>query len=175
MVVTNISTIGNKTLYAKFTEITYNITYQADGGVHSNPTTFNITDLNVTLTEASKTGYAFNGWYDNAAFTGDAVTEITSIGDKALWAKLTLITGVSEIEKGFGRIYPNPTSGIVKIEFSCNNIQKLVVSDLTGKQLILKTNLQPNETVDLSGFINGVYLITIQTNKNVFTSKIVKE
>jgi len=153
----------------------YNITYNADGGTHSNPATFTVSDLPLTLTAAGKTGYTFDGWFDNAGFTGSAITQISTAGDITLWAKFTIIVGVSEITKDFGKIFPNPTSGIVNIESMYINIQKLVISDLSGKQLIIKTDLQKTETIDLSGFSNGVYLITIRTDKELITRKIVKE
>ncbi len=49
------------------------------------------------------------------------------------------------------------------------------ITDITGKVLIEKSNLQQNEELDLSGFANGIYIILIQTEDNVFTSKIIKE
>ena len=83
--------------------------------------------------------------------------------------------GISEL-KNFGiSIYPNPTNGVVNFEFVKNNIQKIVISDITGKTLIKKTNIQQNETIDLSSFESGIYIIKIQTDKEIFTTKIVKK
>ncbi|MEA2043298.1 MAG: T9SS type A sorting domain-containing protein [Bacteroidota bacterium] len=72
-------------------------------------------------------------------------------------------------------IYPNPTSGILNFEFANTNIQKLTISDITGKQIIEKENIQQNETIDLSSFVNGIYIIKTQTDKEILTTKIVKE
>ncbi|MCD4794325.1 MAG: T9SS type A sorting domain-containing protein [Bacteroidales bacterium] len=55
------------------------------------------------------------------------------------------------------------------------NIQKLIISDITGKQLFEKITIKQNETIDLSNFENGIYIISIQTDKEIFTTKIVKE
>ena len=43
----------------------------------------------MTLQAPTKTGYTFGGWYDNAGFTGSAVTSIstTDIGDMTFYAK----------------------------------------------------------------------------------------
>lgn len=57
-------------------------------------------------------------------------------------------------------IYPNPTNGIVNLEFADNNIQKLIISDITGKTIIEKINIQQNETIDLSSFESGIYIIS---------------
>ncbi len=72
-------------------------------------------------------------------------------------------------------IFPNPTSGILHLEFAGNNIQKIVISDIAGKQLIEKSEIQQNETIDLSGFESGMYILSIQTDKEMFSTKIVKE
>ena len=40
---------------------------------------------------------------------------------------------------------------------------------------IVKTEIQPNETINLSQLEDGVYIISIQTDNGIFTTKIVKE
>lgn len=76
-------------------------------------------------------------------------------------------------QKGIS-IYPNPTNGELNFEFTNNDIQKLTISDITGKRIIEKSEIQKNETIDLYGFESGIYIICIQTNKEKFTTKIVK-
>ena len=89
--------MGNKTLYAKFTSNSYTITYVLDGGTNdtTNPTGYTY-GIGVTLADASKTGYNFDGWYSDAAFT-TRVTEIsaTDMGNKTLYAKFTLNASTS--------------------------------------------------------------------------------
>ena len=84
---------GDLTLYAKFTKIlqTFNVTYEADGGEHSNPATYT-EGTAVALEDASKEGYTFDGWYTDSAFENE-VTEIsaTQTGDLTLYAKFTEI------------------------------------------------------------------------------------
>ena len=72
-------------------------------------------------------------------------------------------------------IYPNPTNGIINIEFADNNIQQIIISDITGKTIAEKNNIQQNKTIDLSNFESGIYIIKIQTDNEIFTTKIVKE
>jgi hypothetical protein len=72
-------------------------------------------------------------------------------------------------------IFPNPTSGMLHLEFAGNNIQKIVMSDLLGKLLIEKSEIQQNEIIDLSAFESGMYILSIQTDKEMFSTKIVKE
>ena len=72
-------------------------------------------------------------------------------------------------------IYPNPTNGILNFDFTDNNVQQIKISDLTGKTIIEKTEINQNEMIDLSSFESGIYIIKIQTDNEIFTTKIVKE
>ena len=71
--------------------ITYTITYDLAGGTVAtdNPATYTILSDAITLNNPTKDGYTFAGWFDNAEFTGSAVTTITagSTGNKTFWAK----------------------------------------------------------------------------------------
>lgn len=62
-----------------------------------------------------------------------------------------------------------------QIEFGNNKVDKIKISDFNGNTIIEKTEIQQIETIDLSQFKNGIYTISIQTDKEIFTSKIVKE
>lgn len=81
-------------LYAKWSLITYDISYNLDGGVNgSNRETYTIETETFFLSEPTKEGYTFNGWYDNSEFTGNALTQIPigTSGDITLYAKWTVI------------------------------------------------------------------------------------
>ena len=79
-------------LYAKWTPIQYDITYNLYGGTNhaSNPAKYTIETSAITLQAPTKTGYTFGGWYKEDAFT-NPVTQITtgSIGEIILYAKWT--------------------------------------------------------------------------------------
>ena len=83
------SATGTQTFYAKWTAIGYTITYM-DGSTTLDlaPDSYTIEDA-VTLPAATKDGKDFIGWYDNAGFTGDAVSEIAlgTTGNKTFYAK----------------------------------------------------------------------------------------
>jgi len=84
-------------------------------------------------------------------------------------------TRMSDLSNSGISIYPNPTNGMFQIEFGNNKIEKIKISDLSGNTIIEKTEIRRNETIDLSQFKNGIYTISIQTDIEIFTSKIVKE
>ena len=92
-VVTGIAlgSIEDKTFYAKWTATVYTITYM-DGNTPIEglvPTSYTIEAAATLPATAEKSGYGFYGWFDNAATTGDEVTEIPAgtTGDKTFYAK----------------------------------------------------------------------------------------
>ena len=84
---------GNKTVYAKWTPVVYDIIYELDGGANdeNNPTTYTVETPTIEFAAPSKTGYTFNGWYAEKDFSGDNVTELpqSSYGNVTLYAKWT--------------------------------------------------------------------------------------
>ena len=70
--------------------IDYTITYKLNEGTNdaANPATYTVETETITLADASRDGYIFDGWYSDAEFTNE-VTEITvgSTGNKELYAK----------------------------------------------------------------------------------------
>ena len=80
----------DKKLYALFTLDTYNITYVLDGGTNNsnNPSTYTYEDSDITLGDATKTGYTFKGWTGNGTTTPtkNLVLPHNSTGDKTFTA-----------------------------------------------------------------------------------------
>lgn len=78
---------GNKTFSAKWTAIVYTITYKnAEGADNLPPSTYTVEDK-VTLTQASKTGYTFYGWYKTEDFKEIGSIPDGSTGNKTFYAK----------------------------------------------------------------------------------------
>ena len=80
----------DKKLYALYTLDTYNITYVLDGGTNNsnNPSTYTYEDSDITLGDATKTGYTFKGWTGNGTTTPtkNLVLPHNSTGDKTFTA-----------------------------------------------------------------------------------------
>ena len=78
----------NVTYTANWTANTYTIIYNLDGGknAESNPTNYTVETDTITLANATRTSYAFLGWYDE---NGNKITEIVkgSMGTVSLHAK----------------------------------------------------------------------------------------
>ncbi|QEN05556.1 hypothetical protein EW093_12795 [Thiospirochaeta perfilievii] len=93
-VVTSIAqgSTGNKVFYAKFTPITYSITYNLNDGTNAaNPATYTVETDTITLLNPTKTNYTFNGWYTTDDFSDSVVTSIAqgSTGNKVFYAKFS--------------------------------------------------------------------------------------
>ena len=71
------------------------------------------------------------------------------------------------------KFYPNPTTGVINIVAN-KEIEKLFISDLSGKVLQIITNIEPDEPVqaDLSGYASGIYLIRYPIGKQWISGKI---
>ncbi len=72
-------------------------------------------------------------------------------------------------------IYPNPTNGLLSFDFSDLKVENLTISDITGKIIFVMTNPNQNEIIDLSNCAGGVYFVSVKTNDQVLTTKLVKE
>ena len=90
----------------------YNVTLNANGGMVESPLKYYEATVGAVLPSASKTGYTFAGWYENADFSGEAVTEISASesGDKTFYAKWTANTYSVTLNAGDGVVDGELTS-----------------------------------------------------------------
>ncbi|MEE1084087.1 MAG: T9SS type A sorting domain-containing protein, partial [Paludibacteraceae bacterium] len=95
--------------------------------------------------------------YDDEEFIIDP--EITDLDDA--------VSNANGIE-----IYPNPTDGMLYIR-SNNTINKVIVTDLTGK-VIMDVNGDSDEVeLDLSSNAQGMYLLNVVTENDFYVEKVV--
>jgi len=156
------------------TDITFNIvaegtnlTYQwrknelnlSNGGNINGATTSELLITSVTAYDI--------GTYD-CKVTGDCGSTISND------ALLSIITGVKTLSDNEFSIFPNPTVGIINFKFATNTIKRIIISNLTGKTILEKTEIKQNEIIDLSNFKSGIYIISIQTEKEILKTKIIK-
>ena len=83
---------GHKEFWAKWIPVTYSITYNLDGGTLPAGSWGSYAfGTGLTLPIPTKTGFTFADWYDNSAFSGTAVTAITTTdaGAKTFYALWT--------------------------------------------------------------------------------------
>ena len=68
----------NITLYAEWESTRYNIVYVLNGGINSedNPLSYTADDEEIELSDPTREGYIFIGWYDNEYCIGESITAI---------------------------------------------------------------------------------------------------
>ena len=84
-------------------------------------------------------------------------------------------TRVQNLKSNTVSVYPNPTTGITKLNFADLNVLRIKISSLTGKTIIEKTGIQKSTTIDLSTYTNGIYIVSILTDNKTLVKKIVKK
>jgi len=83
-------------------------------------------------------------------------------------------TGIEDVQSGSFTVFPNPTTGRVHFNFN-DDIESITVSCPTGKVLIFLKDISRTGSLDLSDFKTGLYFVTGQTGKSVYTVKVFKE
>lgn len=110
--ISNVEDINNKKIYAKWNIITYNITYNLNGGtISGQPTSYNVED-NIALPIPSKRGYSFAGWSgtDIDGLSKNIVISKGSIGDRSYTANWHLDTYSISYDLDGGSISNQPNS-----------------------------------------------------------------
>lgn len=132
-----------------------------------------------------------NQWYKNGVLIPSATNQdYTPIADDTYYVVVTSVdncasiasntinvmtTGMENISTSNIEVYPNPTAGIVNINFANKNVELINVNDLAGRIIFETKNASEMKTINLSKYENGIYFIKIKTDKETSTIKIVKE
>jgi len=70
-------------------------------------------------------------------------------------------------------IFPNPTTGILSLEFETEINGQLFLTDFTGKT-VLTQELKQKNLLNLEDLANGVYLLKVKTSNGVWIERVVK-
>jgi hypothetical protein len=87
-------------------------------------------------------------------------------------------TAIDPDEVLAARVYPNPSSGLVEVEMPGIRGAEMEfrLYDALGRSTLLhKGPVQPTYTLDLSTYASGVYQLVVQTEKQVFRTKVLRE
>ena len=81
-------------------------------------------------------------------------------------------TDVEEINETAAMIYPNPTQNELYIE--CEGMKMLTLMTLGG-QIIDEISVDnDNFTIDMEGYVSGVYFLRITTDESTFVNKVIR-
>jgi ELWxxDGT repeat protein len=105
--------------------------------------------------------------YDNRVF----FSETNSASGQELWSFDPLATGIAElIEDKNMIVYPNPTSGMIKIISNASKEAVYEIFDILGNVILKQQDLHE---ADLSSYAKGMYFIRITDNGDSYTKRIV--
>ncbi len=85
--------------------------------------------------------------------------------------------GVEEYEKSFdGKIYPNPSNGILNVELEIlNDDTKIQITNTLGKTVLNESIHIQHSTFNIQHFPAGIYFAHIETKKGTSITKLIKE
>ena len=84
--------------------------------------------------------------------------------------------GIDDIPGLSMSIYPNPSNGLFNYTFSnMPGAVNLTVTDVTGKVVISEQITQTVGTIDLTTFEKGVYMLNIEHNGQISTTRLMKQ
>ena len=111
-------------------------------------------------------------YIDNVKITGlTTLTDaenlvIKEIGNKGLESVSANFEGI--------RIYPNPANNILNINIPGNEKAEIHLYTISGKEVYHEIMLDSQNTIDLTGFPEGLYIISVDTPNEKFIEKLIK-
>lgn len=82
--------------------------------------------------------------------------------------------GVQDVTNSNTKIYPNPVKDVLNLS-NANNIQKVSIVDITGRQVFTKELNTKNAQINIAHLNAGVYIVKTLVNNQENTFKIVKK
>lgn len=76
------------------------------------------------------------------------------------------------------KIFPNPFTDQVQVEYSSELESQMIVLDASGKQVFDSGRIYPGsfvQQIDLSAYPKGIYMIKINTSEGIETFKLIKQ
>ena len=101
-----------------------------------------------------------NKWFG----TDNGVSELSADGNEGI----ETLSNKNQLN-----LYPNPVQNVLHINLPVKT-GTLEVFDNSGKSILLNQILDNNTSVDISGLVNGIYLVKVLADNQIYTGKIVK-
>jgi hypothetical protein len=135
------------------------------------------TGTNATLTDYEYSLFQLGG-FNNIMFrivfhSDSSVTQLGVVVDDFVVEGTVLSTEQFNINDIV--IYPNPSTGVYNISSNNFPIEKISVSDISGKIIKVINNLESsNAKIDLTVAQTGIYFVTISANNQQIVKRIIK-
>jgi PKD repeat protein len=97
---------------------------------------------------------------------------VTNACSSDVETKIIYVLSVEDNQLEGLNIYPNPVSEFLTIELKHDADFNILITDILGK-VVFEKNVNSTEIVDVSGFLPGLYNISISTDENISNHKII--
>ena len=78
-----------------------------------------------------------------------------------------------EISENKFSVYPNPSSDFINLKSLENNVEYMIsIFDIFGKEII--NNLKNPKQIEISSFVNGQYILKIETKDGIINERLLK-
>lgn len=139
----------------------------------------NINDLYNSQVYIQGTGWNVQRTFEDQICSFSLDNYSIMISENACYSEpyLVNILGVSDLKlvDNFFNIYPNPNNGLFNIEFEnqLNEKYNLEITDITGKVLISKENIQGDiQSIDMTNTPKGIYFVVVRSEKYMGVKRI---
>jgi hypothetical protein len=119
------------------------------------------------------TGFAFTKGASVTSVIPANVGPLTAM--RIIWTPTGL--GIEDVYKTKVAIYPNPSNGIVNVQYNDIPVSNIDVVNVLGQVVksvkVDSSKSETSESIDLSGNSNGLYIINVSTNETSSSYKVV--
>ena len=168
----------NQTIEVTFKIKTYTITTEVaplDGGTVSGAGTFDCGTM-IPLCVTPDANYEFINWtVDDVEVSAELCYTFTISESRTLIANLKNILGIEAVETSGIKIYPNPTTGQLKIENGELKINNVEIFDVYGRNIHSLTPSLPHITINISHLQSGIYFVRVVFEGGSSIEKLVKQ
>ncbi|MBI9055287.1 MAG: T9SS type A sorting domain-containing protein [Bacteroidales bacterium] len=126
-----------------------------------------------TVFDLEPTSYNFSVTASGFNQNNGSINVVDQDQDKIV--TLSINTSIDGIEKEQIKIFPNPTSGIIKLEGEVLNKAKISVYDVSGKQLLIKLSKGNPIEIDLTSYSSGTYILKVEIDTKTYDQIIIRE
>lgn len=131
--------------------------------------TINHSSVDTIVTSATGS-YEWQGYVlDSSGVYLDSLQTVDGC-DSILVLQLIILQGIQEVDDGMITVYPNPTSGKIKVE--SDNVNRIDVYNVNGQ--LVKTIVR-DSSIDISNLPSGVYTLKVETNHSTYVSRVIKK
>ena len=154
---------------ADVTEYTVDVAYSV------NNITITGTANHANATVANVTGKALEVGENPISITVTAEDGATKKDYTVTVVRAEKVTSADNTDAQFARVYPNPTDGVIILEFEMEGVYIITLADMSGRILIRETATGQTVQLDVNAYPAGVYLLTIDNGKQKTTTRVVKK